>query len=60
MDGWLIALAFLAILTMAFTITEIFEIKARAKENDCSKTQELDDLKKRVEALEQTLASKEG
>lgn len=60
MDGWLIALGFFTVLVGAHTVTEVYKAKAKMKREGCVKTQELEELKKRVEALEQTLTTKEA
>lgn len=60
MDGWLIALGFFMILAVTHTVTEVYKTKVKLNRKECSQYQDFDDLKKRVEALEQTLATKEA
>jgi len=49
-------LILLAIFIIAYTVTELFEIKARkCEDDDASQMQELEDLKERVAALEQKI-----
>lgn len=53
MDTFYYILILLAIFIVAYTVTEVFEIKARKCESDdASQMQELQDLKERVAALE--------